>query len=65
MEVWALLEAKNDLALLYDGKRVPIVKRDRNWALDLKNAISKVEDDKDTGELDTREERKYVEPERI
>ncbi len=65
LEVWALLEARNDLALLYDGKKVPLVKHDRNWALDLENAVKKVEDDKDNGELDTREQKKYVKPKSI
>ena len=66
LEVWALLEARNDLAILYDGKQVPLIKRDDNWALELSNAVEKVEDEEDVdGELDTRESKKYVRPKRI
>ena len=65
LEIWALLESKNDLALLYDGKQVPIMKKDDNWALELKKAVDVVEEDKDTEELDTGESKKYVKPKRI
>ena len=33
LEMWAYAEAKNDLALLYDKKTVPLTKGDQNWAL--------------------------------
>ena len=39
METWALMEARNDLKLLYDNKPVPIIKKDRNWALSLDNVM--------------------------
>lgn len=44
IEAWAYLEAKNDLKLLYMGKKVPIVKDDESFALDIdviKDAILK------------------------
>ena len=65
LETWAFLEARNDMALLYDGKRVPVFKKDENWALGLDAALdSEFGDDKE-GELDTRESKKYVEPRSI
>ena len=39
MEGWAIAEAKNDLALLYAGKKVPIAKSDATWATSFWNAI--------------------------
>ena len=65
LEVWALLESRNDIELLYDGERVPLVKGDDNWALGLESAVEKVSDDEEEGELDTRETRKYVRPKSI
>lgn len=62
LETWAFLEARNDVALLTDGERVPLIKGDDNWALSIDNAVeSEFGKDKD-GELDTREEKKYVRP---
>jgi len=63
MEAWAFLEARNDVAILYDGKGVPMLKEDDNWALSLDAAINEVsEDDR---ELDTEEKKKYVKPKSI
>ncbi len=65
LEIWALMEARNDMELLYAGERVPLIKGDANWALGIEGAVKKAEGKSEDGELDTREERKYVEPERI
>ena len=65
LETWAFLEARNDLALLYDGQKVPLYKKDENWALGLDAAVeSEFGEDKD-GELDTREKKNYVKPRSI
>ncbi len=39
LEGWALAEAKNDMALLYAGKKVPLTKTDETWATGLMGAI--------------------------
>lgn len=36
---WAYAESDNDVELLWEGKRVPIVKDDSTWAVELDNAI--------------------------
>ena len=64
LEAWALLEAMNDMELLYDGEKVPLIKGDDNWALSLENAVDYVSD-KTSGELDTAEDKKYVRPKSI
>lgn len=65
LEAWAFLEARNDMALLYDGKTVPVFKRDENWALDIDTVLESEFMEEERGELDTREEKKYVEPRSI
>ncbi len=66
LETWALLEARNDLALLYDGERVPVIKGDANWALSIENAIAAEESDSGGQELDTDQpEKRYVRPQRV
>ncbi len=40
IELWAYTEAKNDIKLLENGKKVPFIKTDANWATDLSNIIS-------------------------
>ena len=65
LEAWAFFEARNDIELLYDGKQVPVFKRDENWALDIDTVIESEFKDNENGELDTRESKKYVEPESI
>ncbi len=65
LETWAFLEARNDMALLYDGKSVPVFKKDENWALGLETAIESEFVEDEHGELDTRESKKYIEPKSI
>ena len=65
LETWAFLEARNDLALLYDGQCVPVFKKDENWALGLDAAVDSEFGEKENGELDTRETKKYVKPRSI
>ncbi len=66
LETWALLEARNDLALLYDGERVPVIKGDANWALSIENAIAAEESGSGDQELDTDQpEKRYVRPQRV
>ena len=68
LEVWAFLEARNDMALLYAGERVPLIKKDDNWALGLESAVESDYVKDGSGELDTRksgETKKYVRPKRI
>ena len=36
---WAYAEADNDVELLWQGKKVPMVKDDETWAIDLNSAI--------------------------
>ena len=55
LEAWAFFEARNDIELLYDGKQVPVFKRDENWALDIDTVIESEFKDNENGELDTRE----------
>ena len=63
MEAWALLEARNDIEILYDGEGVPLLKEDDNWALSLEAAIDEVFGD--DRELDTDKKKKYVSPKSI
>ena len=35
---WAYAEAKNDMALLEHGKKVPVLKNHKTWAVDLESA---------------------------
>ncbi|MBR5739692.1 MAG: hypothetical protein IKX81_00175 [Firmicutes bacterium] len=66
LETWALLEARNDLALLYDGEKVPLIKGDANWALSIENALNMEESGTGGQELDTDQpEKRYVRPERV
>lgn len=39
---WAYAEADNDVELLWQGKKVPMVKDDSTWAIELDNAIEGV-----------------------
>ncbi len=39
LELWAYAEAENDIALLYEDEKVPLLKSDRTWALTLENAM--------------------------
>lgn len=65
LETWALFEARNDIELLYAGEKVPLVKGDANWAIELDNVIKK-EFEKDNRKLDAdKEAPKYIKPERI
>lgn len=68
LETWAFLESRNDMALLYAGERVPIMKGDDNWALGLEAAVDSEFSEDGKGELDTKnsgEKEKYVRPKRI
>lgn len=68
LETWAFLEARNDMALLYAGEKVPVIKKDDNWALGLEAAVESENVKDGGGELDTRnsgETKKYVKPKRI
>ena len=49
MEAWALMEARNDLELLYIKKPVPIIKGDQNWALSLENVLAGMEVSEENG----------------
>jgi hypothetical protein len=49
LELWAYAEAENDLALLYDGKTVPLLKSSDTWALSLGNSLSGSEAENGTG----------------
>ncbi len=40
LETWAYSEAVNDINILYDGKTVPLLKNDSNWALSLENVFN-------------------------
>lgn len=65
LESWALFEARNDIELLYAGEKVPLIKGDANWAIELDNVIKK-EFETDNRELDTdKRTQKYIKPERI
>ena len=65
LESWALLEARNDIELLYAGEKVPLLKGDANWAIDLDNVLEK-EFETEERELDTgKKAPKYIKPERI
>lgn len=39
MEIWAYMEAENDMDILYSGETVPLLKKDRNWALSAENVF--------------------------
>lgn len=39
MATWASIETSNDIKLLYDGKQVPLLKKDENWATDAWSCI--------------------------
>ena len=65
LETWAFLEARNDLELLYDGKTVPVFKKDDNWALGLETAVESEFGEGESGELDTGGKKKYVKPRSI
>lgn len=65
LESWALLEALNDIELLYAGEKVPLIKGDANWATDLDSVLKK-EFGNGKRELDTdKEAPKYIKPDRI
>ena len=40
LETWAFVEAYNDVKLLNDGRAVPLLKGDSNWALSLENIFN-------------------------
>ncbi len=40
IELWAYTEAKNDINLLENGKKVPFIKTSANWATDLTSILS-------------------------
>jgi len=67
METWALLEAGNDMELLYDNKPVPVIKSDRNWALSLENVMLSFETGDGTAGTvimqEKSESKKYTRPE--
>lgn len=77
LESWAFLEALNDLEILYDNKKVPIVKSDNNWALSIDNAVKEIAksinkggesqdiDHKEPGDNSNKKSRKYVSPSSI
>lgn len=70
LELWAYAEAENDVAMLYDNQKVPLLKGDQNWALTLENAVGTGNADSETdsesklpavnrGESDSR---RYIKP---
>lgn len=67
LEAWAYLEAVNDLKILYDGKAVPALKKDCNWALSFDNIFGDIIDE--SGEIMDYEEDdsdgRYIEPDVI
>ena len=67
LELWALAEAENDLAILYDGKPVSLLKGDRSWALSLENAVgtgglADSPDASDASEEEGGETKRYIRP---
>ena len=40
MEGWAFMEARNDVKLLYADKKVPLIKKDENWAISLRSMLA-------------------------
>lgn len=68
METWALLEAVNDLKILYDEKTVPLVKKDENWAITLENVLSDMYPEDGASDEDEEKEKKggkYIKPQSI
>ncbi len=68
LEGWAYMEARNDLKILYDGKQVPIMKADENWAISLENLLAAeygvdTEGNELSGEY--KEKKSYVSPQKI
>ena len=68
LEGWAYMEARNDLKILYDGKQVPIMKADDNWAISLENLLAAeygvdTEGNELSGEY--KEKKSYVSPQKI
>lgn len=43
LEIWALAEANNDVKLLMEDEKVPLLKKDENWAISLENAMAQNE----------------------
>ena len=43
-EAWALLESNNDMAILENGGKIPVVKNDETWATDIESILSNEED---------------------
>ena len=52
LETWAWLEAENDWKLLQDGKSVPVLKKDENWAITLDNVLESEFTDEPAGSED-------------
>lgn len=57
LETWAYQEAENDINILYEGGQVPLIKKDKNWALTLDNVF-----DEEGKEKEMKSDRKYVKP---
>lgn len=53
LATWASIETSNDIKLLYDGKQVPLLKEDENWATDAWSCLF------------NDYEEKYISPDRI
>ena len=49
LSAWALAESYNDYQLLVHGKKVPVMKSEQNWAVDLESVIANQTD----GYIDT------------
>ncbi len=43
-EAWALLEANNDMQILENGGKIPIVKNDKTWATDIESILENNDD---------------------
>ncbi|MCQ2555517.1 MAG: DUF5702 domain-containing protein [Clostridia bacterium] len=42
LEAWAFLESVNDVELLYEKKKVPLLKDDSSWAITFENAMENI-----------------------
>ncbi len=70
LEAWAYAEAKNDIKLLQAGEKVPLLKKDQNWAISLRSIVSNVEEVEDLNEVSSiinggGNKKNYVKPQTI
>lgn len=65
ISAWAALESVNDLKLLYDNKKVPVIKTDSTWAISLDTVLNKKFNQEKSGNESVENARGYVEPEVI